>query len=182
MFYEELEIGLNDIEYMWGILVAVRVYLASSKKTSYAWKQRRFFYAIAVINYIGKSWHLHDLSYLRIDEFDVVFNMLGLYTSNVNFHWPITLLIFPMYRRWIAHFMETLEQLIDQISELSYVEWWMRRDISLLRLQSFQEVDDHFLNWKVFRCQRLKNLIATQVNGIWRLVYFIFSSRLLPLL
>ena len=25
--------------------------------------------------------------------------------------WPITRLIFPMYRRWIAHFMETLEQL-----------------------------------------------------------------------
>ena len=96
--------------------------------------------------------------------------------------WPITRLIFPMYRRWIAHFMETLEQLIDQTSELSYFEWRVRGDISLLRLQSFQEVDDHFLNWKVFRCQRLKNLIATQVNGIWRLVYFIFLSRLLPLL
>lgn len=78
--------------------------------------------------------------------------------------------------------METLEQLIDQTSELSYFEWRMRGDISLLRLQSFQEVDDHFLNWKVFRCQRLKNLIATQVNGIWRLVYFIFLPRLLPLL
>ena len=78
--------------------------------------------------------------------------------------------------------METLEQLIDQTSELSYFEWRVRGDISLLRLQSFQEVDDHVLNWKVFRCQRLKNLIATQVNGIWRLVYFIFLPRLLPLL
>ena len=57
-----------------------------------------------------------------------------LITSNVNFHWPITLLIFPMYRRWIAHFMETLEQLIDQTSELSYFEWRMRGDVSLLRL------------------------------------------------
>ena len=80
MFYEELEIGFNDIEYMWGTLVAVWVSLASSKKTSYAWKQRRLFYAIAVINYIGKSWHLYDLSYLRIDQLDVVFNMLGLYS------------------------------------------------------------------------------------------------------
>ena len=42
--------------------------------------------------------------------------------------------------------MQTLEQLIDQISEISYVEWWMRRDISLFKLQSFQGLDGHFLN------------------------------------
>ena len=46
--------------------------------------------------------------------------------------------------------MEKLEQLIDQTSELSYFEWRMRGDISLLRLQSFQEVDDHFFKFKGF--------------------------------